>query len=60
MIKSKTFLEMKIGEHNFEFVCSPESSYGQVYDALCHMKSFIVNKINEIEQNEKPKDQEPQ
>jgi hypothetical protein len=24
------------------------------------MKSFIVNKINEIEQNEKPKDQEPQ
>ncbi len=56
MIKSKIVIEVKIGERNYEFACSPDAPYGEVYDSLNQMRSYIVSKIKEIEEAEKSKE----
>lgn len=54
MIKQQTLLEVKAGERTYELACSPDSPLGELYDAICAMKSFIVQRINEEQQKETP------
>ena len=56
MLKNKIALEHKIGERIYEFVCTPDSPLGEIHDAVCAFKSFIVDRINK--ENE-PKPTEP-
>jgi hypothetical protein len=54
MLKNNTVLEIKIGERNYQFYCSPDSPLGELYDVLHQMKSFIVQKILDAEKETKP------
>jgi len=54
MIKNKTTLEHKIGERLYQLVLDSDSPLGEVFDVLCHMKAFVVKKINEsVQENVK-------
>ena len=57
MLKNNTVLEVKIGERNYQFHCSPDSPLGELHDALHQMKTFIVQKIVDAEKEIK-KEQE--
>lgn len=52
MIKSKTVLEVKRNDRIYQLECEPDSPLGEVYDALCAMRSFVVQRINEQQQAE--------
>ncbi len=54
MIKHNTILEVKIGERIYQFQCSPESTLGELHDALHQMKAFIIQKIVDAEKEIKP------
>jgi len=54
MLSTITKLEVKIGEKTFQFLCDNDSPIGAVHDALCAMKSLVVQKINEAENAQKP------
>jgi len=47
MIKTRTIIEKKMGERVYELVLDPQSPLGEVFDVLCHMKSFVLEKMNE-------------
>lgn len=55
MIKSQTIIEIKIGERNYTFECSPDSPLGEIHDALFQMKSIIVQQIVQEHEKEKSK-----
>jgi hypothetical protein len=46
MIKNRTIIEKKMGERVYELVLDPQSPLGEVFDVLCHMKSFVLEKMN--------------
>jgi len=46
MIKTKTILEVKIGERNYELSCAPDSPMGELFDALMQMKGFCVERMS--------------
>jgi len=61
MIKNKTFLEVKKGDRNYQFICEVESPVGEVYDALSEMRGYtidIINKSNQAAQEQAPVNQE--
>lgn len=53
MIKNITSLQVKIGERLYKLFCDVDSPIGEVHDALCQMKGFIVTRINEAHNAEK-------
>jgi hypothetical protein len=52
MIKNFSGLEIKIGERAYQLVCALDSPIGELHDALCHMKNFVIHKVNEINSKE--------
>lgn len=56
MIKQQIKLEVKAGERVYELACSPDSPLGELYDAISAMKSYVVQRINEQLEEEKPKE----
>ncbi len=58
MLKNKTVLEVKSGENSYELHCGPQSPLGDLHDALCKMKAFVVEKILAAQEAEKPKESE--
>jgi len=56
MIKNKTHLEIKIGERSYELVCDNDAPLGELHDAVQTIKNFIIEKINQFNQQiaEKP------
>lgn len=48
-VKDKKSLEVKIGERVYAFDCDPSSPLGEIHDALCQMKSFVINKMIDAE-----------
>ena len=64
MIKQNSSLEVKINEKMYRFFCDNDSPLGSVHDAICQMKAYIVQRINdahqvECESKEEPKVVEP-
>lgn len=60
MLKTKSSLEVKIGEKMYSFQCESDSPLGACFDAICQMHSFIIEKINEskkIENSDLPRDE---
>ena len=57
MIKNKTILEVESGEFKFSLEVDAQAPIGAVYDALCKMMSFCVQKMQEAQpkQPEEPK-----
>lgn len=50
MIKTKTVLEVKIGERIYEFSMSPDSPLGELFDAISQIRGLIIQKINESQE----------
>lgn len=57
-LKSKTILQVKVGERTYEMECYSDSPLGEVHDALSQMKAYVVDRINAQQDNEK-KAEEP-
>lgn len=47
MLRQISALEMKIGDKYYKFLCDGDSPLGSVHDALCQMRSYVVERINE-------------
>lgn len=52
MIKNKTVLETKVNERAYRLECSPDSPLGELHDAICEMKSYVVQMIHEANAKE--------
>jgi len=50
MIKTKSILEVKIGERIYNFECYPDSPLGECFDALSQMRGYVLNKMVESNQ----------
>lgn len=59
MLKNIAKLEVKIGERLYHFFCDQDSPIGEIHDAITQMKGFVVNRILEVHESQKPKDEEP-
>lgn len=53
MIKNMVHFEVKTGERTYNFLCSPDSPLGEIYDALHQMKREVIHKINELNSDQK-------
>lgn len=58
MLSNITKLEIKIGERAYQLFCAVDSPIGEVHDALCSMKGFVIQKIQEA-QNKEEASKEP-
>jgi hypothetical protein len=56
MLKQKTILEIVKDEKTFQFHCDPDSKLGEIYDVLHAMKDYVVKRILEAEEQQKPKE----
>lgn len=49
MLSTQVKLEVEVGERCYQFLCPNDAPIGEVHDALCTMKSFVVNRIQEAD-----------
>ena len=56
MLKTHAKLEVKIGERVYELHLPADSPLGEAHDALYQMRNFIINKIIEAQNVDKPKE----
>lgn len=55
MIKSKAHLEFKKEDRVYDLICDEKGSWGEVHDVLWKMIEFTVNKMVELNEQQKPK-----
>jgi hypothetical protein len=56
MLKPKNVLEVKVEDRIYQFICAIDAPIGEIHDALCKMKGFVVQHIaasNEAEKKAK-------
>lgn len=53
MVKNLTCLEIKKGERIFRLTLDADSPLGECFDVLSEMRAFVVQKIQEAEQQTK-------
>lgn len=49
MISNIAKLSVKIGERNYDLLCACDAPIGEVHDALCVMKSYVVKRIQDAD-----------
>lgn len=59
MLKQSVQLEVKKGENFYQLNFPNNSSLGDIFDVLFQMRSFVVEKINESQKVDTPKEIEP-
>lgn len=52
MLKSKSILEVKIGERTYELLCPQDSPLGEVHDSICQMKKYIIDRMVDVQKAE--------
>jgi hypothetical protein len=52
MIKQKTFLEVVRGTKTYQLICECDSQLGELHDVLSEMKGYVIQRINEIREQE--------
>lgn len=60
MLKQTAILEIKHDDRVYTFVLPQNAPIGEVHDVLFQMRTFVISKINEAVNAEKPKDPEPE
>ncbi len=50
MIKNLTVLEVVKENRSYQLICEPESPLGELHDILAEMKSYVINRINQLDQ----------
>lgn len=53
MLSSLSKLEVKIGEHVYQFMCTNDSPLGGAFDALTAMRAFILQRMQDVDNAEK-------
>lgn len=53
MVKNLTSLEIVKGERTFLLILEADSPLGECFDVLSEMRAFVINKIQEAEQQAK-------
>lgn len=56
MLKSSAMLEVKIGERLYQLNLPLDAPLGEAHDALFQMRSYVVQKINEAQKIDAPKE----
>lgn len=59
MIKQQAILEIKKDDRTYQFHLSPDSPLGEVFDILCEMRAFVINRLNEASKSEVKTDEAP-
>jgi hypothetical protein len=58
MIKNKIVLEIEKNERKYQLELAHDSPLGEVFDILCMMKSYVIERINES-QKKKQEEESP-
>lgn len=56
MLKTSSQLEVKIGERVYGFLFPHDAPVGELHDALFKMRSFVIDRINEMMKVDLPKE----
>ena len=56
MIKNKTVLEIEINGRVYALHVAQDAPLGEVFDVLCQMRAFVIQKIQEVEAAVKAKE----
>ena len=56
MLKQSAQLEVKIGDRVYQLNLPNEAPLGEVHDALFQMRSYVIERINEAQKKDAPKD----
>lgn len=56
MLKQGVQLEVKKGENLYQLNFPNNASLGEIFDILFQMRSFVVDKINESQKLDQPKE----
>lgn len=56
MIKTSAMLEVKRGERVYQLNLPSDAPLGEVHDVLFQMRSYVIERINEAQKNDAPKD----
>lgn len=54
-VKNKVKIQVKIGEREYFLECEPESPLGEIHDALCMIKNYVIQKMVDAQKEEKSK-----
>lgn len=57
MLKTLTKLEHKVGDRIYYFFCENDSPLGECHDALVKFKDFVIQKIQEVNESQKPREE---
>ena len=52
-VKNKSLLHIANDEHECQFECSQGASLGFVYDALCQMRAYVFQRMQDEAEKEK-------
>lgn len=56
MLKQRSILEVVKGEKVYQLHCDQDSKLGELHDVLSEMKDYVVKRITEAAELEKPKE----
>lgn len=57
-VKTKTVLEVKSNDFLISLSCDSNCTLGAIYDALCQMQNFVVERINQAQPKKEEKPEE--
>jgi hypothetical protein len=60
MLKSITVLEFEKNGKKVQITLPPEMSLGEFFDVTCEARQFVINKMQEVQDAQTPKQQEEQ
>ena len=52
MVKNKSVLEVVVNNKKAELECPSDMSLGELFDALFQMRSFVIEKIKEVQKQD--------
>lgn len=58
MLKQAVNLEVKVGERTYQLNLPGDCPLGEVYDVLFKMRSYVVERINDAQKLDAPKEPE--
>lgn len=47
MLKQKVVLEVNVKDKHYQLECFPDSPLGEVYDVLCQMKAYVIQRMSD-------------
>lgn len=58
MLKNSVKLQVEKNERKYSFDCEPNAPLGEIFDVLCEMREYILNRMNDAVKQAEKKDEE--